>query len=323
MMANKINLCAAIVMAGAIQGMAQENKNSIGVNFRLGFNVSADFKDITEPTAPGEAAGGGLDRLYQNGFVGVDSSGNAGGLTWYWGYESEEQLRIPGYLLMDGATTETPGETSETSEMLPGIELVYERGLAQWDWGSFGLLAAVGYMDIQIDGNSSYVTDAYDLGSPAIDVDPAPYSGSYDGPGPLISDSPIRGTTSVVHEYKANLYSLRGGAFLGFPLGDHFRLNAGCGLVVAYLDGEYSYEETTSIPSLDSTMGTGNLSDNETYWGAYAEGGLDWIVSESWQVSIAAQFLALDEYTGAVDGKKIAIDLGQTISLDFGVAYLF
>ena len=43
---------------------------------------------------PGPPSGGGLNRCYDDGFVYVDSSGNAGGVTRYWGYQNVSQ--VPG-----------------------------------------------------------------------------------------------------------------------------------------------------------------------------------------------------------------------------------
>jgi hypothetical protein len=43
---------------------------------------------------PGPASGGGVNRCYDDGYVYVDVTGNAGGATWNWGYQSASQ--VPG-----------------------------------------------------------------------------------------------------------------------------------------------------------------------------------------------------------------------------------
>jgi len=52
---------------------------------------------------PGPATGGGIDRCYDDGFVRVDVSGNAGGYTWYWGYQNSSQNQI-GFILFHSRT---------------------------------------------------------------------------------------------------------------------------------------------------------------------------------------------------------------------------
>lgn len=41
----------------------------------------------------GPATGGGIDRIYDDGFVRVDAAGNPGGYTWFWAYENESQVQ--------------------------------------------------------------------------------------------------------------------------------------------------------------------------------------------------------------------------------------
>lgn len=42
---------------------------------------------------PGPATGGGIDRMYDDGFVRVDAAGNPGGYTWFWGYQDAAQIQ--------------------------------------------------------------------------------------------------------------------------------------------------------------------------------------------------------------------------------------
>src|SRR5262245_13863643 len=53
---------------------------------RAMFNVKAEFSHGV-PFDPGPGPGvSGVNRNYQNGYVRVDDSDNAGGLTWNWGF---------------------------------------------------------------------------------------------------------------------------------------------------------------------------------------------------------------------------------------------
>src|SRR4051794_22859692 len=70
----------------AIQaGDAPEEPNRFSIGARFGMNIKASFKNT--PSAGGSAvnpgpATGGADHTYDDGYVRVDSSGDAGGVTW-------------------------------------------------------------------------------------------------------------------------------------------------------------------------------------------------------------------------------------------------
>ena len=63
------------------------NLNHFGLSYRAGFNINASFKNLS--SSPASAPGlpiQGVDHNYDNGYNRVDASGNAGGMTWNWGY---------------------------------------------------------------------------------------------------------------------------------------------------------------------------------------------------------------------------------------------
>jgi hypothetical protein len=57
---------------------------SLGPQF--GLNIDARFNRVgnLNSASAGQASGGGVNRSYADGYVNVDSSGNADGLTWNW-----------------------------------------------------------------------------------------------------------------------------------------------------------------------------------------------------------------------------------------------
>jgi hypothetical protein len=95
-------------------------------------------------TGPGPARGG-VDHFYDDGYVRVDATGNAGGQTWFWGYDTASQVQ---------------GDT------------IIFRSVSEGDTGT------------------TTIIDIYQLGG--IIPPPAPYHGTFDGPGSAISDLPSR-----------------------------------------------------------------------------------------------------------------------------------
>jgi len=102
---------------------------------------------------PGPATGGGIDRCYDDGYVYVDITGNAGGYTWYWGYQSSSQIQSS-FIVFHARTN----LTAYVTQML---------------------------------------TDTYNLGG--LILPPAPYSGTFQGPGLSIPDAPVSRSTNVIN----------------------------------------------------------------------------------------------------------------------------
>src|SRR5580765_8982885 len=69
--------------------------NRIGLNYRMGLNISVDFHRLggLALSDPGPAHGSAVNRHYDNGYNLVDSSTNAGGYTWFWGYNSPNSVQ--------------------------------------------------------------------------------------------------------------------------------------------------------------------------------------------------------------------------------------
>src|SRR5262245_34183075 len=93
-------LAAAMCFGGAAQAQLFRVSDDWTRNFRLGmqvaFNIQADFAlDGVIPTGggdPGLPGIPGLNHFYDDGYVRVDNTGNSGGLTSYWGYQSATQF---------------------------------------------------------------------------------------------------------------------------------------------------------------------------------------------------------------------------------------
>ena len=94
---------------------------------------------------PGPAAGHGIDRTYDDGYVLVDSTGNSFDLTWNWGYLDASQY------------------------------------FAASDTYHFHVIQITGLV-------ATVLTDIYPAAGVVV---PAPYSGSFLGPGPTLADEPI------------------------------------------------------------------------------------------------------------------------------------
>src|SRR5882672_3916430 len=141
------------------------------LGFRMGFNITADFKNlgaftpqghlvpipgqgsVAQPGNPnGDAVG---NRTYQDGYVWVDSSGNALGYSRYWGYDNLSQVNLrAGTISMH--TSSSPGTDSNDRSGDPqlGLEFTYNRRLGNSEKWSWGFEAAFNYMNVSIHDSS-------------------------------------------------------------------------------------------------------------------------------------------------------------------------
>src|SRR5215471_15014422 len=103
---NKFLLLPLLLAAGSLAGQSvlgqdapgslqlepppSRSLNHFGASFRMGFNIKTDFKTSfgSGQTTPGVGVHG-VDRTYDDGYNKVDSTGNAGGYTTFWGYEHD------------------------------------------------------------------------------------------------------------------------------------------------------------------------------------------------------------------------------------------
>lgn len=319
----------------------QDNPNRFSLAARFGFNFKADFSSSGGGTPsssnPGPATGGGVNRTYDDGVVGVDSSGNDGGQTWNWGYQNAGQ--VVGNTMEFHSTQTTSPSAINGAEDDPqyGLELTYQRVLGQL--GSqgkarWGLEAAFSYMDLDIRANqtaqavgTAQITDTYALNGvlpPA-----APYNGSFAGPGPLLGDSPTRagGSASATlagrDELSGQVFGIRLGPFAEWDLGKRWTVGLSGGLALAPASLDYRFTETTTPTGGSPATLTGSGSKTELLYGAYVSGVLDFAICERWGLFGGVQFQHLNDLEQTVASHTARLDSGATVFGLFGVRFKF
>jgi len=178
-----------------------DNANWFSLGPQFGLNINARFNHLgnVSPSSPGPATGGGVDRTYDDGYVHVDSSGNAGGETWNWGYQSAPQVQGDTLTMHSGSAT-INGTLNQNDNPAIGFDLAFGRNLGAVPGGKWGLQAAFDFSDISIHNNDTLtgtgtqISDAFSLGGAIPPM--APYAGSFAGPGALLGDTPNRTTAS-------------------------------------------------------------------------------------------------------------------------------
>ena len=320
-------------LAVAAQGTSDSEWNHFGLDFRLGLNIKANFRNIGASTAaPTPLSAGGVDHTYSDGFVRVDSSGDHGGLTWNWGYQNASQVPGNDTLLMH--TAGTTGATSRNDDPRLGFEATYARDLGHLAWGRWGVKLGFGYTDLTINdnqalnGNVNLVTDTYALGG--ITPPQAPYAGSFSGPGPVIGDTPTRSTTTLIggalitgsRQIDASLYDFRLGPYLEVPLVGQLSGQVGGGLAVGVVNSTFTFSDTTTSAA-GAVQAMGSNQRDKALVGFYAEAGLAYQVMPAASVFGGAQFQYLGDFNQNAAGEGAQLDLRHSIFFVLGLQWHF
>lgn len=326
-----------------------KRRNRFSLKATFNFNIKSEFTSAT-PINSG-ALVPGVNRSYDDGFVFRDISGNAGGKTWNWGYNSASQfsasdaaLPAPNAgspsLAFHTAASLADGQTrGSRDKVLPGIELSYEEVLGRFHLterrrANFGILISAGYMRLgqsdsaTLAGLTGLTTDKYLTGGVLPPL--PPYTGSFATAGPLLPDVPVeRATTAVAatgtlnNRHTGSLYGFSLGPFLELPLHDRVSLSLGAGLGVVYASTTYEFQETVVVPGVVTAARSGRVSADNWLFSTTARANLYVGLSPawSWELGLAYQFAGNSRST--VQGKSANLQLDSILSLNTGLNYAF
>lgn len=340
-------LVATVVSAEQNYKSYLDSTNRITGSIRFGLNITGKFKGVGNGFNSAAGAGGkrstsrGDKYNYDNGYVLTDISGNAGNMSWYWGYDSSSQVNsVANTISFDRNTTVgVPTESSSGDSPRVGAEIAYDYQLGikeDWHHMRYGLEAAINFMPIDFTSGGLYnasisrLTDTYGY-TPGTTPPSAPYEGSYGGPGFVINVPPISVTTLVPgatflaqQHFDANLWGVRLGPYIDFPLSEKFSLHLSGGLALGLINGEATWKETLTLSGGGlPTTSVGNGSDAKFLTGYYI--GLDatYQLNKRWGVEVGVQFQDLGTYTHNYAGRQVELDLDKSLFVQAGISYSF
>ncbi len=314
-----------------------ENPNRWSFGPRFGMNIKADFHNNAPPVNPGPAAGG-ANHTYNDGYVLLDSSGNAGGLTWNWGYQNASQVAgdtMQFHAIQSGGpSTSAINHVSDDPQY--GAELAYQRVLGHLPFLEsihWGLEAAFGFTEIDLTdkrsatGLATVTTDTFALSGV---LPPGPgYNGTFQGPGALLGDTPTRTTASAMatltsrQKLSGQLYGLRLGPFGEWNFCRHLSLAASVGLTLAPALIDYDFTETTALAGSAPSVTSGHSSKTKLLYGPYVSGTLRYDFNKHWGIYVGAQFQSLTDLEQSAGGHTARLDLGATVYGTAGVSCRF
>jgi hypothetical protein len=339
--------------ARLIELPARTGLNQVRVSARLGYNISAHLENVgvsagqtfpqpPPPKDPSRHFESATGVSYQDGYVGIDESGNAPlpgetqGRTFYWGYARPDQIAdlnhdgIADTLLLSHSTSGTLLEDFKNDPQA-GLEVSYARQLGQRESSTYGIETSFTYtsLDLRAHGIADprvLGVDAFSLGNPPIVPPVAPYAGPYQLEpfgAPSIYDTPTHQPVNMVSSFDASIYGLKVGPYFEFPLAKRlsFALSGGFSLLIA--DSEFRIQQSVAVASPGIASGTVTGSSLGVLPGAYAAGRLSLMASESVNVFTGLQYESNGHHSQSLAGKRVEIDFWNALYWTFGVSYSF
>lgn len=347
--------CGLVAVSTVSAADLERDPNRFSLNGRFTFGVDAKFTSVTPApdlgvfgaiaTTPAQA--GNVVRTYDDGFIGVDISGNAGDATTFWSYADLSQiagLGTPGGTLSFHSASSPADQFSLGSrdKVLPGFDFQFSRDLGSFDmevngrparaWYGFAL--AFGYTDLNLSQGGSVTapvaltTDTYAIGAV---IPPAPpFQGTVPGPGTVIPDSPTTrvtaatpATATVGNEVDGSLYGFTAGPFLEIPFSERLIAEVGVGMAAALVDRSYTFSESVAIAGVPTTIRSGAGSDLDWIFGGVANVGLSYRISRRARIRIGLQYQKLGTTGQSVGGKTARIGFNDSISVSAGANWSF
>jgi hypothetical protein len=339
-------LAAAGLFLAAGAGAQDNVTNRLSLSARFGFNISASFKGLNSLPAPPNVRttprGDGYN--YDDGYVLTDTSGNAGGQTWYWGYDnSSKQIGNNAILLSQTALGGKSPDVSAQDNPSLGVELVYQRLLWTPENSNVrvGVELAGNYQNLGISDSRTITADAvrttYPFAftpgtTPPLASPGMPYQGSYEGPGFVINYKPGDPSAAVVpggasinghRQYDADIWGFRLGPYVQLPIGERFDVSLSLGLAGAVVNSDVNWHESLTINGATGATVSGAGHSDDLLWGFYVGANAAWRFSDRWSAVAGVQYQDLGDLSNSYGGREVVLNLHETIFVTVGLAWSF
>jgi len=308
------------------------------VGMQIGLNLKAEFSATGQFGLSGHPAGaaGGGDHIYDDGYVKVDQTGNAGGYTSYWGYNSPSQYDpVAHTLTLHSAQSFTyNGNSSGKDDPYLGLDAAYGGQLFRWGQAQIGWELGFAFLPISIQGSHqspsvlNRTVQTFDTGG--IVVPTAPYNGGPSGLGPLIQDNAsnsqtdtVPGTVNVTSTLDADLYNIRLGPTATWQFGGRWTLEASAGFAAGIVAADCHFAESIVLADGSHAGGNARIGATDFVYGGYAAAMLAYRIEKQGDIYIGAQFMPMGDALVSGAGRQARLDLGEGVYLSAGLHWPF
>lgn len=316
-----------------------------GIGYAPLIGLRTEFTGLGKFNSPftPKPLGGELDYNYDNGFVHIDSSGNLGGETWNWSYASDSQYDPSngGSISFNQTNSLANGAASERDNAEAGIELFALLDMGAVNFGSFknhgatwGVRAGLHYARLNFENHDrtsadlSIMTDQFALGGTIAPL--APYTGSFNGPGPLINDAPGRsfsteGLAAVTgsRELDVHLTTFQLGGYIDFPVSPKVDFMIEAGVSMALAAGDYDYQSSASVTGLGTQNSSGSDSATSALMGIYVGVSGIYQIDPKWAVYVSTRYQFMEDFSLSTNGSRANLSINHAFQLSTGLVYSF
>ena len=324
---------------------AKDSPWRVGGGYAHLLGLKTEFRGLGTFNSPNmiQPLGGGINRDYDNGYVRVDISNNQDDETWNWSYDDDSQHNPAGSGSINYSITNSLANASvdEDDGGHPGLELFayYDMGVANLmsnkvPNASWGFRYGLQYNRVDMSNNSvlstglTTTTDRFDLGGNIAPL--APFTGSFSGPCPLLSDSPTRATslagTGIVQgnrELDLDLTQFSLGTYLELPVTDKFHVICEAGLSLGFASGSYNFQSATTLSGLGTQNSSGSNSSNKILPGAYIGLGATYALDDQWAILVSARYQYMDRFDISAKDTEASLSFDSAYLLSLGCVYSF
>ncbi|HAV61346.1 MAG TPA: hypothetical protein DCY13_03170 [Verrucomicrobiales bacterium] len=332
--------------AGAtLAGGAAHAQGDWSKRFRIGLvtaiNVETEFAfggqfGVTG-SDPGQPGVPGLNHVYDDGYVRLDDTGNAGGFTSNWGYENPGQYdAASGTLTFRGTTSFTQNSTRirTTEEPYYGVDLAYGGRLLDIGTGVFGWGFGFNVLPMKFEDRAPRTVAAervvHRFSTGGIVVPQAPYQGGLSGQGPVISDlaqeisrESTTGNLTGTRQMEALAFEFRLGPNMQWHLGGRWAASLGAGAAMGVVSGDFDFNERIDFAGGGFTTTRGGDSSTELVFGGWGEALLYYRTDQEAELYVGAQYSIMDDATFGGSGREARLKLGNGIRFLAGIHWIF
>lgn len=298
---------------------------------------------------PVPAPAGATNYFYSDGFVQVDSTGNAGGLTSYWMYNNASQYNPAGFggqgsidyhtlssgLNNYGSTTDSGLAAAASFEIHGYLDLGAVSFLPTVSGRSatWGLRTGVQYSRVD-DGNSNTlgasigsITDSFNLNG-VVPLAPG-VSGTFLGPNALLGDTPTRttgtaaATISGYRQLGVNLAITSFGSYVEIPVAEKIDLMLEGGALLALANASYRYESTVSVAGAGTQTTSGGRHSTRLLPGVYGGLGVLYHITDRLGLQSSVRYQFLKQLDLGSNGSNASLSFNSALVLSLSVSYKF
>jgi hypothetical protein len=299
----------------------------------VGMNISANF-NMNGRFPVNQAAG-----IYDDGYMHVDSTGNVGGATTYWGYDNQSQYNGQTLVMHNTTQFATSGSSEQSGSVFPGFDMAYGGNLFYLGRARIGWDLGFSLLPISITDNSSMSVTSISQSTYTFNVGPgypdAPYHGNSSGSSWLLPDNPsvtnqtfsASGNVNGSRTLDVMFYTVRLGPTVYWDLNENFGLSAGAGPAIGIVSGDYKYNETitaTTINGTTSAHNQGRIDATDVVFGGYVNALLMYHVpEEKADIYVGVQYMPMGNASFSGGGREASLKLGGQVYISAGINWPF